>query len=400
MDIVALLAAAALPWMLGIALLAALHGRERWDAPGTLAWICGAGWFAGVFVVTLWLRALFAPAREVRRCCPSRFRSPSRHSRSPRSHGGAIAHDPAAGARAAIGTLVAEDRSGWRKAAWLGLVLWIALRLALLLLEVSGVRCFRGMRGRNGRPRPDVWFELGALAPFADSAAWLAGTGAYTDSAPGFPATVPLFQVWTATLLGHWDDALVNLPWWRCGVALAMAVYGFLVARRLPPVVALIGTWLIVSLPILDVHVALAGYADLPLSAYLTLAVLASLRAIDRREPYDMALAVLCVVAVPLIKPAGIVWLAVLAPGLAAAAFPAWGRRIGVACLVAAVVVVTVGVRSGLLAAGAMGFERRSRRSSKPGSCSRTGICCGSAPLPPRSCAIVTCSRFASRPFR
>ena len=49
------------------------------------------------------------------------------------------------------------------------------------------------------------------------------------------------------------------------------------------PIGRSIGTWLTLSLPILDVHVALAGYADLAMAAYLTLATLAAL-ALSRRR--------------------------------------------------------------------------------------------------------------------
>ncbi len=359
MEFFLLAAAVALPWMLGIALVAALRGRLRLDAPGNLAWICGAGWFAGAFAATLWLRAL--SLMHVRFAVLPVAMPIA---------GAALAlaalawwrHRDALGpaARSAIGAFFATDRTGWRRAAWLGVMLWIALRFVLLLLEASWRPMYPWGAWTQWATKARVWFEQGSLVPFADSAAWLAGGNAYIDSAPGVPATVPLLQVWMATLLGHWDDSLVNLPWWICGVAIAFAAYGFLAGRRLPFLVALIGTWLVVSLPILGVHIALAGYADFPLGAYLTVAVLACLRALDRREPCDIALAVLFVIAVPLIKPAGLLWLAVLVPGLLAAAFPAWGRRIGVACIVATIVAVTVAVRTGLLAiggAGDSGFE-------------------------------------------
>lgn len=351
--------AVALPWMLGIALVVALHGRERLDTPGNLAWICGAGWFAGAFAATLWLRALSL----------LHVRFAALPAAVPIA-GAALAlaaiawwrHRDALGpaARSAIATFFASDRTGWRRAAWIGVMLWIALRFVLLLLEVSWRPMYPWAAWTQWATKARAWFEQGSLVPFADSAAWLASGGAYIDSAPGVPATVPLLQVWVATLLGHWDNSLVNLPWWICGVALALAAYGFLAGRRLPCLVALIGTWLVVSLPILGIHIALAGYADLPLSAYLTVAVLACLRAIDRREPSDIMLALLLFVAVPLIKSVGLLWLAVLVPGVVAAAFPSWGRRIGVACIVVALVAVTVAVRTGLLAtgfAGDSGFE-------------------------------------------
>ena len=52
-----------------------------------------------------------------------------------------------------------------------------------------------------------------------------------------------------------------------------------------------IGTAIVMSLPILNVHIALAGYADLPMAAYLTLGTLAALHAVRARSVTDAALA-------------------------------------------------------------------------------------------------------------
>src|SRR5205085_6413466 len=112
-------------------------------------------------------------------------------------------------------------------------------------------------------------------------------------SAPHYPATVPLLQTWAATLLGHWDDTLVNLPWWCMAIAFACAIYGCLRRMELTPLFAIIGTWLVMSLPVLDTHVALAGYADLPMATYLTLGALFAVRAVRTRRLGEIVLATL-----------------------------------------------------------------------------------------------------------
>ena len=59
MDVVALFAGALLPWMLGIAMLLLLRpAATALAAPGEIAWIVGAGYLAGAFVLTLWMRVL------------------------------------------------------------------------------------------------------------------------------------------------------------------------------------------------------------------------------------------------------------------------------------------------------------------------------------------------------
>ncbi len=59
MDIIGLLLGLLLVWSFGIACLAALPRRSAHvDEPGGGAWIVGAGGLAGLFLATLWLRAL------------------------------------------------------------------------------------------------------------------------------------------------------------------------------------------------------------------------------------------------------------------------------------------------------------------------------------------------------
>ncbi len=113
-----------------------------------------------------------------------------------------------------------------------------------------------------------VWYELGHLAPFVRADVWLAGgNGAYFDASPNYPATVPLLQVWTCVALGRWDDSAMNWPWLAILVALVAAMYGALRGEGVAPLLALFGAYLLASLPLVDVHVALAGYADLPMGS-------------------------------------------------------------------------------------------------------------------------------------
>ena len=74
-----------------------------------------------------------------------------------------------------------------------------------------------------------VWYSLGHIVPFGRTDAWFAANGAiWFDASPNYPATVPLWQVWSSLALGRWDDALMNLPWWLTAVAFAIAIYGAL----------------------------------------------------------------------------------------------------------------------------------------------------------------------------
>lgn len=214
---------------------------------------------------------------------------------------------------------------------WL-LLAWLVVHALLLLGEVLRRPLYAWDAWTQWATKAKVWFGLGHMVPFLDSATWLSGTTpGYFDVAPHYPALVPLWQVWSSVALGRYDDALMNLPWWLAAVALALALYGFLRMRAFTPLAALVGTWLVVSMPILEAHVALAGYADLPLSAYLTCAALAGVVALDTRSRVHGCVALALALALPMIKVPGWVWLATLVPGVIVALLPRHGMRIAAA---------------------------------------------------------------------
>jgi hypothetical protein len=97
------------------------------------------------------------------------------------------------------------------------------------------------------------------------------------------------------------------------------------------------------SLPLANVHVALAGYADLPMAAYYALAALAVWRWARARTLANAALALLFAVACPTIKTPGLVWALTLVPAIVLAMMPKRGPRIvaiGLALVIAALAVL------------------------------------------------------------
>src|SRR5512143_184411 len=59
METLRLLGGLALSWLLGVgALLALRDARRPLAAPGEIAWLGGAGYLVGAFLLTLWMRVL------------------------------------------------------------------------------------------------------------------------------------------------------------------------------------------------------------------------------------------------------------------------------------------------------------------------------------------------------
>lgn len=221
--------------------------------------------------------------------------------------------------RARIGTALAIPpvRDEWaglgrRRRILIGLLLAaLVVRFAGLLLEIVWRPLFPWDAWMQWATKARVWFEMGTMAPFVPLAEWVGADAAkvFTDPNPGYPGTVPLLQVWSALAIGRWDDALMNVPWFACGVALAFAFYGQVRAWGVSAFLAMVGTYLLMSMPFLNAHVALAGYAELHMAAIYGLAAMAFFlwaRDGDARQGW---LALVLALALPLIKKPGIFWL-------------------------------------------------------------------------------------------
>ncbi len=350
LDALRLTAGWGLVWLCGAGVLALMldtpPGRNA--APGKLTWTLGCGFFAGAFIVTLWMRALSLVG--IAFSVPS-IGLPlvittialgiliSRRARSAIRVAAvsAAASEPRSRATASpTGFSTALSRS--ERMLWIGLFAWLALRFVLLLLEVIWTPLYPWDAWIQWATKARVWYALGHIVPFARSDAWFAANGAaWFDASPNYPATVPLWQVWSSVVLGRWDDALMNVPWWLVAVAFATAVHGFLRAAGIGALGALAGAWLVSSLPLANVHVALAGYADLPMATYYALAALSVWRWSRERTAGNAALALLFAIACAMIKTPGIVWALTLLPGVALVLMPRRGPRI-VAIAVVAVI--------------------------------------------------------------
>lgn len=337
-DAFRLTAAWALVWVFGIAAILTLMracGARR-SAALHIAWTLGCGFLVGAFGVTVWMRALslIGLRFSVASIAVPLALATLAMGAYVRRHG-----------RPAIAfALHSPPLSRAERLLWIGLMLWLALRFVLLLLDVVWTPLYPWDAWIQWATKARVWYALGQIVPFGRSDTWFAANGAiWFDASPGYPATIPLWQVWSSVALGRWDDALMNVPWWLAAVAFALAIYGALRSAGFRAPAALVGAWLVSSLPLANVHVAFAGYADLPMAIYYAAAAIAFWRASQSRSPADAALALLFAIACVMIKTPGLVWASTLLAGLVLAVSPEHGPRllaIGVAVVVFALLVL------------------------------------------------------------
>ncbi|HVO89616.1 MAG TPA: hypothetical protein VMV45_13820 [Casimicrobiaceae bacterium] len=339
MDIVTLTLAVVLPWLAGASVLLAID-PPRARAPGDAAWTIGAGWFAGVLLLTAWMRLLslvgiaFGRASIAAPLLVIAVAGVFIAGRRQRI-------DPASSWRSAMATLRGADLSRAARLAWYAVLAWLLVRAVLLLVEIAWQPLYPWDAWIQWATKARVWYELGHIVPFVREDAWFAAPSlVYFDASPNYPATLPLLQVWANVMLGRWDDSLMNVPWWACGVAFVFVCYAALRRFGFGPLGALIGSWLVTSLPLANVHVALAGYADLPMAMFYTCAALALLRWLDERTIGRGVIVLAFVVGLPTIKIPGIAWALTLLPGALVVWFRPRGRTLllglaGIAVLVA-----------------------------------------------------------------
>ena len=207
---------------------------------------------------------------------------------------------------------------------WLffGLILsWLAIRLIDLTLEIWWQPLFPWDAWTTWAVRSRVWTELRDLAHFVSPPVWLNNPDQafYTIDAWNYPTAVSLIATWPALAYGSWNETAANIPW--LGAALALAV-GFYTQSRLwgaSPLTAIIFLWLLMSLPILNTHIALAGYADLWLATVLGLGFMSFMQWLKSGNRLQALLALVFILACPGIKREGLIWAMFFLPATLAA---------------------------------------------------------------------------------
>jgi hypothetical protein len=204
---------------------------------------------------------------------------------------------------------------------YLGLLLLIVIRIVTIGLEVFWRPLFPWDATMHWATKARVWFEHGTMVPFVDNGTWLKtfGEGVYTDRHPDYPATIPLLQVWMNLATDRWDESLMNLPWLVCLMAMGAAFYGQLRVAGVRPALSITFTYFLLSMPLVNTHAALAGYADLFLGATYCAALMALHNWVSGRQGWQILLMVLFTLACMRLKTEGYLWSLTLVAGLVVA---------------------------------------------------------------------------------
>ncbi|MEE4175626.1 MAG: hypothetical protein V2I57_15370, partial [Xanthomonadales bacterium] len=280
MQLVALLLGIALPWVTGaLALRAARNGSLATPEPGQGLLAAGAGLFLGL-ALTTWLLRLSAAwtgtfswwfVMAVLALMGAGLAWLGRKQTAP---------SPA--------TKVAgpAERPGGK---WLVILLLLATlaHLSFSGLELLTQPLFPWDGWTVWVYRAKAWFFAEQITPVVDPQQWLAASNPeiYSTPARAYPLIPSLVPLWTALSLGAWHEAWVNLPVIAAGIGLCLGLAGLLRQSGVGVPGTIVGVYLLVSTPILGVHLSLGGYGDIWMAAYAGLGMAALLAGLteDRR---------------------------------------------------------------------------------------------------------------------
>lgn len=156
-----------------------------------------------------------------------------------------------------------------------------------------------------------AWYFNGAPVDIVSSEHWLSQTDTdnYTAQGHRYPWLLPAQSWWLASLVGSWQDNLAGWPTMSAAIALGLALWGQAVAatskRLLGPLAAL----LLLSLPLLNTHISLAGYADLWLAGFSGLGLIALARGLLESHWGQLLLGIIALALGLLVKHDAIIWL-------------------------------------------------------------------------------------------
>ena len=202
--------------------------------------------------------------------------------------------------------------------------------------------------------KPKAWMLGGHLDAFVGFDEWLADASGTLRTAQtwSYPEALGRIAVWFASAWGDWNAGVVGAIWLALWIALLGGAFGGLRSLGLARDRAVIAAYALGSLPLLNVHVALAGYADLWIAALIAFACLAWMRGLETGARGSFVLAALFALLLPTVKLEGAIWLVLLAGSMLYAWMPLRLRRIALvlAPLIGAGVVAAYLLRLALVA--------------------------------------------------
>ncbi|MDO3383244.1 hypothetical protein QWI16_13770 [Gilvimarinus sp. SDUM040014] len=156
-----------------------------------------------------------------------------------------------------------------------------------------------------------AWYFNGSPIDMLPPNQWatLPNDGIYTVQGDHYPWLPPAQSWWLASILGAWQESRVLWPALAAALALGLALWGQVVAVTRLRLAGPLAAFLLLSLPLLNTHTAIAGYADLWLMGFSGLGLVALARGLLQSHQGQLWGGVVMLALGLLVKHDAIIWL-------------------------------------------------------------------------------------------
>lgn len=173
--------------------------------------------------------------------------------------------------------------------------------------------------------RAKAWVTTDTISEFVSLREWVGTTSGFTLPAAHYPISISAIAAFSSALSGEWSGQAASIPWFFAMLASAM-IMGGLCYLQAPnnPTLALAGTALLVTAPLVHLHGMLAGYADIWVMGTSGMGLAGICLWTQQRSSSTLAMSVVLLLLGCLWKSEGWLWL--IAGGLVALPHWLWQR--------------------------------------------------------------------------
>ncbi len=203
---------------------------------------------------------------------------------------------------------------------------WLALRFFSIGLELILQPLYPWDAYTSWLPKARFWYLSNQVVPLINYWDWIGSYGMpkeiYVHDSAGERSFASYITFWTALIVGDWDEGSILLPWLLAAMAYVSGFVGQSMIYGVSRWLILLSILSVLSLPILDSHIALPGYVDLWLSFFVGLGVASLYHWSIHRKPRQLILVLLMIIGCYLVKSeSGSIWAFLLLVALAVSFF-------------------------------------------------------------------------------
>ena len=154
-----------------------------------------------------------------------------------------------------------------------------------------------------------IWYYHGLVEVLVDRANWLLTEENFTNPTAHYPDALPLLYVFNSGFFG-WNETALNAIYPAMFIAFLLAFYGNikLFSNRNH---ALIAVFILSSIPFVNVHVTLAGYADIWVAALLAISLFNAQHFLSRPSVSRFVVVLIFIFSTVMFKLESWIWLSI-----------------------------------------------------------------------------------------